>query len=112
MPKVTFLLKDGTIKDIDALENWSLMQIALEHGLEGIDGACGGALSCGTCHVYVHPEWTEKVIAANNEQTQEEEDALDQAFDIRETSRLGCQIKVTKALDGLIVAMPGTKTNW
>ena len=112
MPKVTLLLKDGTSKDIEAPENWSIMQIAVDNGLDDIEGACGGALACATCHVYVHPEWAERVFAQDNEKSDEEEDMLDLAFDIQETSRLGCQIKVTKALDGLIVAMPGTKTDW
>ena len=109
MPKVTFLQTDGNAQEVDAEENWSLMQIAVENKIKGIEGACGGSMACATCHVYIHPDWEERVTAQDNEQSEEEEDMLDMAFDVRETSRLGCQVKVTNALDGLIVALPGTE---
>jgi len=113
MPKITFLFADGRTRTIDAPENWSIMETAVENGIEEIAGACGGCLSCATCHVYVHPDWQDKLTASDNEKSEEEEeDTLDTAFDIRETSRLGCQIKLTQDLDGLIVALPGTKTEW
>lgn len=112
MPKITFLHKDGSSQNIDAEENWSIMQVAVENKVEGIEGACGGAMACATCHVYVRPDWLPKVIAQDNEQSDEEKDILDTAFDVRETSRLGCQIKLTNELDGLVVALPGTKTDW
>jgi 2Fe-2S ferredoxin len=112
MPKVTFLHKDGTEQVIDAENNWSLMQVAVANKVEGIEGACGGSMACATCHVYIHPDWAERVIAQDNEQCEEEEDMLDVAFDVRDTSRLGCQVKLTDELDGLIVALPGTDTDW
>ena len=107
MPKITFLLEDGTSKTIEAEDNWSIMQVAVENQIPGIEGRCGGAMACATCHVYVHPEWVGRVTAQDNEQSDEEKDMLDLAFDVRETSRLGCQIKLNEALDGLIVARPG-----
>ena len=109
MPKVTYLQPDGSAQEIDAEENWSLMQIAVEHKIKGIEGACGGSMACATCHVYIHPDWEDRVTAADNEQSEEEEDMLDMAFDVRDNSRLGCQVKVTNDLDGLIVALPGTE---
>ena len=112
MPKVTFIMTDGSAKEIDAPEDWSLMQIAVENEIDEIEGACGGALACATCHLYVHPDWQQKVIDQGNEKSDEEEDMLDLAFDIRDNSRLGCQIRLTKELDGLIVALPGVKTNY
>ncbi|MEZ5814282.1 MAG: 2Fe-2S iron-sulfur cluster-binding protein [Alphaproteobacteria bacterium] len=112
MPEITFLHTDGTQQTIDAEDNWSIMQVALEHKIKGIEGACGGAMACATCHIYIHPDWLERVSAEDNEKSEEEEDMLDIAFDIRTTSRLGCQIKLNEALDGLIVALPGTKTEW
>ena len=112
MPKVTFIHKDGTAEAIDAPENWSIMQIAVDNKVKGIEGACGGSMACATCHIYLHPDWEERVNAEDNEQSEEEEDMLDVAFDVRTTSRLGCQIKVTEALDGLIVALPGADTGW
>lgn len=112
MPKITFLHKDGRKTEIDAPENWSIMQVAVENGIEEIEGACGGAMACATCHCYIHPDWEERVIAEDNEQSEEEEDMLDTAFDVRETSRLGCQVKLTPSLDGLVVALPGTDKPW
>lgn len=112
MPKITFLQPDGTSQTIDAEENLSIMQIATENNVPGIEGACGGCMSCATCHVYVHPDWVKRVTEQDNEQSDEEVDILDTAYDIRPTSRLGCQIKITDALDGLTVALPGTKTGW
>ena len=88
------------------------MQIAVEHGIKGIDGACGGAMACATCHCYIAPEWVDRVETQDNEKSEEEDDMLDVAFDVRETSRLGCQIKVTDELDGLTVGLPGVKNDW
>ncbi|MGQ0526882.1 MAG: 2Fe-2S iron-sulfur cluster-binding protein [Alphaproteobacteria bacterium] len=112
MPEITFLLKDGSTETVEASENWSVMQIAKDRGFEGIEGVCGGSMACATCHCYIHPDWVKRVEAEDNEQSEEEKDILDGAFDIRETSRLGCQVKITNALDGLVVAMPGTETGW
>ncbi|MCF8496670.1 MAG: 2Fe-2S iron-sulfur cluster binding domain-containing protein [Alphaproteobacteria bacterium] len=107
MPDVTFLFKDGSARTLRVAENTSLMRAAVENGIEEIEGACGGCIACATCHVYIHPDWADRVIAQDNEKSESEEDMLDMAYDVRETSRLGCQIIVTKALDGLIVALPG-----
>ncbi len=112
MPEITFLQPDGSQQTIQADENISIMQAATENHIDGIEGACGGCMACATCHVYIHPDWVARVTAEDNEQSEEEIDMLDTASDIRETSRLGCQIKLTNKLDGLIVALPGTKTNW
>lgn len=112
MPKITFLHKDGRTTEIDAPENWSIMQVAVEHGIDEIEGACGGAMACATCHCYIAPSWEERVEEQDNEKSDEEEDILDTAFDVRDTSRLGCQVKLTEDLDGLTVALPGTDTGW
>ncbi|MGB4106555.1 MAG: 2Fe-2S iron-sulfur cluster-binding protein [Alphaproteobacteria bacterium] len=112
MPEITFLQPDGSQQTINADENISIMHAAKENKIDGIEGACGGCMACATCHVYIHPGWVMRVTAEDNEQSEEEIDMLDTASDIRETSRLGCQIKLTDALDGLIVALPGTKTGW
>lgn len=112
MPNITFLHKDGSEQTVEFDENWSIMQVAVENKIKGIEGACGGAMACATCHVYVHPDWQSRVEAQDNEQSDEEEDMLDMAIDVRDPSRLGCQIKLTSALDGLIVALPGTDTGW
>ena len=108
MPKITFIRKDNSRTEIDAPENWSIMQVAVDHGIEEIEGACGGAMACATCHCYIDPTWEARVVAEDNEKSDEEEDMLDTAYDVRPTSRLGCQVRLTEALDGLIIALPGS----
>ena len=78
------------------------MLTATNAGLDGIVGECGGSAMCATCHVYVEPEWVEKTGTRNAM----EADMLDFAFEVRDNSRLSCQIKVTDALDGLRVRVP------
>ena len=77
-------------------------ETALRNSIPGIEAECGGACACATCHVYVADEWTEKV----GKPSQMEEDMLDFAFEVRPSSRLSCQIKVTEELDGLVVTTP------
>ena len=111
MPKITFILKDGSEKIIDAPVGLSLMEVAVKHNIEQIDGTCGGSLACATCHLYVAPDWWEKCLP-DGERSDDEEDMLDLGFDVRKNSRLCCQIMVSDDLDGLVVAVPGTKTGW
>ena len=87
MPNVTFIKTDGTRVDIE--------------------GACEGSLACSTCHVIVDPEWLPKLTAAS----EDEEDMLDLAFGLTHTSRLGCQIRMTNELDGLVVKLPAATRN-
>lgn len=113
MPKVTFIYKDGREQVVDAPLGLSVMEVALKNNIEPIEGACGGSLACATCHVYVHPDWWEKVLPDGEEViSDDEEDMLDLGFDIRKNSRLSCQIIVREDLDGLIVALPGSKPGW
>lgn len=112
MPKMTFLFADGRTKEVDAPEGLSVMEIAQKNDIEEIEGACGGSMACATCHIYVHPDWQGKCLPDSGERSVEEEDMLDLAFDVRKESRLGCQIRITADKDGLIVALPGTKTRW
>ena len=102
MPTITLIEYSGASHTIDADAGKSLMQNAVDNGVPGIDADCGGACACATCHVYVEPEWVEKVGPRNPM----EEDMLDFAFDVQDSSRLSCQIKVTDALDGLRVRVP------
>ena len=106
MPKMTFIERDGTRKDVDAPLGLSVLEIAHRHGVD-IEGACEGSLACSTCHVIVDPSWYGKLAKA----TEDEEDMLDLAFDLQETSRLGCQIIMTEALDGLVVKLPKGSRN-
>ncbi len=111
MPKLTLIQKDGSEKEITAESGWSLMEILRDEGISEIEGACGGSMACATCHIYVHPKWNE-IVGKDNEQTEEEEDMLDIAFNIEDSSRLGCQIRMSDELDGIIVAVPGAKVKW
>ena len=101
MPKVTFITLDGKEHEIEAEEGTTLMEIGRDANL-GIEGTCGGSLSCATCHVVVDPEWYEKTGSPDAD----EEDMLDLADGLKPTSRLGCQIEVTDKLNGLRVSIP------
>ena len=87
MATITFIYPDGTEKTAEAPIGYSVMEIAQLNKIEQIEGACGGSLACATCHVYVHPEWWEKCLQGKEKKTDEEEDMLDLAFDVRGKSR-------------------------
>lgn len=106
MPRMTFILTDGSRKVVDAQVGLSVMEIAHRHGVD-IEGACEGSLACSTCHVVVDAAWFRKLPAAKAD----EEDMLDLAFGLTKTSRLGCQLMMTEALDGLVVALPTGSRN-
>ena len=102
MAKITFIQHNGTEQTVDGLPGMSVMETAVKNQVAGIDADCGGACACATCHVYVDDAWREKTGTP----AQMEEDMLDFAFDVRESSRLSCQIKLTPDLDGLVVRVP------
>lgn len=102
MAKITFIQPDGTSQTVDAELGLTVMEAAKLNNIEGIEAECGGACACATCHVYVDPAWR----AATGKPADMEEDMLDFAFDVREESRLACQIKITAAIDGLVVRVP------
>ncbi|MEM8751108.1 MAG: 2Fe-2S iron-sulfur cluster-binding protein [Pseudomonadota bacterium] len=95
---------DGRSATLEALEGFRVMEIirdwAPESGI-GIKAECGGACACATCHVYVDDAWTTKLP----EMREEEEDRLDEAFDVEANSRLSCQLIMTPELDGLRVTL-------
>jgi ferredoxin, 2Fe-2S len=102
MPKIIFIEHDGTRHETEAELGATVMETALKNGVSGIVAECGGSCSCATCHVYVDEAWFAKV----GKPSLEEEEQLDNAYDVRPTSRLSCQIKVTEELDGLVVRTP------
>jgi 2Fe-2S ferredoxin len=106
MPKITFIERNGAHKEVDAPVGLSVLEIAHKHGVD-IEGACEGSLACSTCHVIVDAAWFGKLTKA----TEDEEDMLDLAFGLTETSRLGCQIVISDALDGLVVKLPAATRN-
>ena len=106
MPKMVFLERDGTRREVDAPLGLSVLEIAHQNAID-IEGACEGSLACSTCHVIVDPEWYELL----KEASEDEEDMLDLAFGLTATSRLGCQIIITEELDGLTVRLPTSTRN-
>ncbi len=102
MPKITYIDQSGKERTVEVPAGWTVMEGAVKNRVPGIDADCGGACACATCHVYVDADWRQKV----GPPAEMEEDMLDFAFDVRESSRLSCQIKVSDALDGLILQVP------
>jgi 2Fe-2S ferredoxin len=102
MAKITFIGTDGTRYQVEAENGSTVMENAIRNGVPGIEAECGGACACATCHVYVGEEWQ----AVTGAPEPMEEDMLDFAFDLRPSSRLSCQIKVSDALDGLVITVP------
>lgn len=102
MAKITFIQHNGTEIVANGVTGMTVMETAVKNQVPGIDADCGGACACATCHVYVEPEWQDKT----GTRSAMEADMLDFAFDVKDNSRLSCQIKVNDALDGLRVKVP------
>jgi 2Fe-2S ferredoxin len=101
-----FIERDGTAREVDAPLGLSVLEIAHRNKID-IEGACEGSLACSTCHVIVDSEWYDLLKDAS----EDEEDMLDLAFGLTQTSRLGCQIIMTEELDGLTVRLPSATRN-
>ena len=106
MSKMSFILSDGSQKEVGAPNGISVLEIAKKNDID-LEGACEGSLACSTCHVIIDEEYFDKL----DEATEDEEDMLDLAFGLEETSRLGCQIIMSDDLDGLTVRLPGATRN-
>jgi ferredoxin len=105
--KVTFIDKDGQATTFEVADGDNLLDIAQANDIE-MEGACGGSCACSTCHVIVEDEaYYDKM----EEPDDDENDMLDLAFGLTETSRLGCQVKMSKELDGLVVRLPSMTRN-
>ena len=102
MPKVTFIEHNGTEHSVDAEVGKSLMQIALDNLVPGIDADCGGECSCATCHIMVKADWLDKIGSPSDA----EDSMLDLNPEREASSRLACQIEVTEIHDGLTVDLP------
>ena len=101
--KATWTLPDGSTKTADVAIGTNLMEAAVANDIPNIEGACGGCLSCATCHVFVDPEWLGKVAAVGDF-----EDAVLDATEVERTdaSRLSCQITMSADLDGITLTVP------
>ena len=107
MPRVIYIESDGREKEVNVTEGWTVMQGATLNGVDGIEGECGGSCACATCHCYVDEAYLDKLPPIE----EIEDEMLDFATSERKkNSRLGCQIKVTSELDGMIVRLPETQS--
>lgn len=102
MAKITFVEHDGTEHVLEGEDGVTLMELAIKNSLPGIDADCGGACACATCHIYIRDDWMDRVGKA----VDMEQDMLDFAFDVKDNSRLSCQVKVDGSIDGLMVDLP------
>ena len=99
--RMTFVEPSGEEHEVEFMEDDTILDVALDNDIE-IEGACGGECACSTCHVIL----TEDDFDQLPEPDEEEEDMLDLALGLTDTSRLGCQIKLTPAQDGMRVVLP------
>ena len=106
MSKINFVDQHNNTHTVEGTNGLSILEIAHNNNIE-IEGACGGSLACSTCHVIVDEKDFSKLQTAS----EEEEDMLDLAFDLQKTSRLCCQIIMTRDLDGITVKLPKATRN-
>ncbi len=103
MAKITYIEHNGTEHVVDVANGLTVMEGARDNNIPGIEADCGGACACSTCHVYIAPDWVEKLPGKEAM----EEDMLDFAYEPDPArSRLTCQLRVTAEMDGLVVQMP------
>ena len=105
MAKIVFIDASGKRTEIEAKLGISIMNNAVDNGIEGIDAECGGCLSCATCHGYVAERWHDKIPEAG----EDEKVMVECAIDVRPTSRLTCQIVMTEELDGIEIEVPASQ---
>ena len=105
MAKITYVEHDGTEHTVDVKPGLSVMEGAVKNNIPGIDADCGGACACATCQVYVAPQWQAKLPPKG----EMEETMLDFAPDVRPSSRLSCQLRMTAELDGIVLNLPKTQ---
>lgn len=106
MIKIFFIDQNDNKIEVEGIEGLSLLEVAHKNKID-LEGACEGSLACSTCHVIVDDNWYPKLKRPK----EEEEDMLDLAFGLTQTSRLGCQIIITKEMDGLTVKLPSATRN-
>jgi 2Fe-2S ferredoxin len=105
MPIVNYIQLNDETLSVEVFSGDTVMQGAMDNMVEGIVAECGGGCNCATCHVFVDPEWLERVGVA----VDMEKDLLDNLPIVQPNSRLSCQIEVTPELDGLVVRVPAAQ---
>ena len=107
MPKVNFIEPDGSTTEVDIPVGWSIMEGAVQNGVDKIVAECGGGCACATCHVFVDEAWLDKLEACSDI----ESDMLECTSEERKpNSRLSCQIKVADNIDGIVIHLPESQT--
>jgi 2Fe-2S ferredoxin len=106
MVRIEFVTPSGGVRQVEAQEGETLMQAAVRHQIEGIEAACGGSMSCGTCHAWVLAPWNKRIAAPEAG----ERDILEFGVHIRPDSRLTCQIEISAALDGARIEVPPSQS--
>ena len=99
---IKIILNNGAEKkNIEVKENSTILDVARKENIE-LEGSCEGSLACSTCHILISSTWYSKL----KRPTREERELLEILPNIKENSRLGCQIKITKELDGIEISLP------
>lgn len=102
MIKIHFVDHDGTERGVEVEEGVSLMEAAVQNLIPNVDGDCGGSCACATCHMHIEPKWRDRLAPMEDQENQ-----MLALLDSRDAdSRLGCQVKVSPALDGIVVRTP------
>ncbi len=104
MPTINFLLADGSTHQVEVAVGLSVMEAAVNNGIDGITAECGGACACATCHVYVEEGADLPAVEGM------ESDMLEFAWEARDNSRLSCQLKVTDEMDGMTFVVPAEQS--
>lgn len=107
--KIRWINKDDTVTEVPCREGDDLLQVAHANDIE-LEGACEGSRACSTCHVYLEQKPYDR-LETEQPQTEDEEDMLDQAYELRPTSRLGCCVILDKSYDGMTVTLPKRTRN-
>ena len=103
MVHIRFMAADGSVQDLQAAPGQSIMKAAIENNIRGLEGDCGGTLTCATCHVIVDPAWAKQLQPPSVDEI----DMLDYAASpVESESRLSCQVQLTPELNGLVVRLP------
>lgn len=105
MPSVTYINAQGIVRVVEVRNGSTVMQGALENMIDGIVAECGGACACGTCHCYVDEAWLNKLSPPGSDEKQ----TLECSIDVRENSRLSCQIQIEPSVGGLVVRIPASQ---
>lgn len=107
MPKVNFIDADGTRTEVEIPVGWSIMEGAVQNGIDKIVAECGGGCACATCHVFVDNDWLDKLEQCSDI----ESDMLECTSEERQpNSRLSCQLKVSENMDGIVIQLPESQT--